>query len=115
MAPILQIVPLLRLSNVLMTFARYGHLTTTNHRAVWIAALVSWGIAMFACLAEAAASRVGYGLLTVSPLKILREVTTLAVFVPCAVLCLREGPKLDYVWARRRMIGAVNQMFRTEG
>jgi uncharacterized protein (DUF486 family) len=112
MPPILQTVLLLTLSNVFMTMAWYGHLKTMNHRAWWIAALVSWGIALFEYLLQVPANRIGYGLLTVPQLKILQEVITLAVFVPFAVFYLRQGLKLDFLWAGLCMVGAVYFMFR---
>jgi len=114
MPAIVQTVLLLTLSNVFMTFAWYGHLKTMNHRAWWVAALVSWGIALFEYLLQVPANRIGYGILTVPQLKILQEVITLAVFVPFAVFYLRQGLKLDYVWAGLCMIGAVYFMFRTQ-
>ena len=112
MPPVLQTVLLLTLSNVFMTMAWYGHLKTMNHRAWWIAALVSWGIALFEYLLQVPANRIGYGVLTVPQLKILQEIITLAVFVPFAVFYLRQGLKLDFLWAGLCMVGAVYFMFR---
>lgn len=113
MPPVLQTVLLLTLSNVFMTMAWYGHLKMMNHRAWWIAALVSWGIALFEYLLQVPANRIGYGVLTVPQLKILQEVITLAVFVPFAVFYLRQGLKLDFLWAGLCMVGAVYFMFRS--
>jgi hypothetical protein len=112
MSPLAQTILLLSLSNVFMTFAWYGHLRTMNHRAWWVAALVSWGIALFEYLLQVPANRIGYGVLSVPQLKILQEVITLTVFVPFAVLYLRQGLKLDYLWASLCMLGAVYFMFR---
>jgi len=112
MSPLLQTVLLLSLSNVFMTFAWYGHLRTMNHRAWWLAALVSWGIALFEYLLQVPANRIGVGVLSVPQLKILQELITLTVFVPFAVLYLRQGLKLDYLWASLCMVGAVYFMFR---
>ncbi|HUO96449.1 MAG TPA: DMT family protein [Steroidobacteraceae bacterium] len=106
---------LLTLSNVFMTFAWYAHLKTLRSRAWWIAALVSWGIALFEYLLQVPANRIGYTVLSVPQLKILQEVITLAVFVPFVLLYLRQGLKLDYLWASFCMLGAVYFMFRSQG
>jgi len=113
--PIARTIVLLSLSNVFMTFAWYAHLKTLNHRAWWIAALVSWGIALFEYLLQVPANRIGYTVLSVPQLKILQELITLAVFVPFALLYLRQGLKLDYLWASICMVGAVYFMFRSHG
>jgi uncharacterized protein len=115
MSPIARTILLLALSNVFMTFAWYAHLKTLNHRAWWIAALVSWGIALFEYLLQVPANRIGYTVLSVPQLKILQELITLAVFVPFALLYLRQGLRLDYLWASLCMLGAVYFMFRGHG
>ncbi len=115
MPPIAWTILLLSLSNVFMTFAWYAHLKTLNHRAWWIAALVSWGIALFEYLLQVPANRIGYTVMTVPQLKILQELITLAVFVPFALLYLKQGLKLDYLWASLCMLGAVYFMFRAQG
>jgi uncharacterized protein (DUF486 family) len=115
MSPIARTILLLSLSNVFMTFAWYAHLKTLNHRAWWIAALASWGIALFEYLLQVPANRIGYTVLTVPQLKILQELITLAVFVPFALLYLKQDLKLDYLWASLCMLGAVFFMFRSHG
>jgi uncharacterized protein (DUF486 family) len=115
MSPVARTILLLSLSNVFMTFAWYAHLKTLNHRAWWIAALVSWGIALFEYLLQVPANRIGYTVLTVPQLKILQELLTLAVFVPFALLYLKQGLRLDYLWASLCMLGAVYFMFRSHG
>jgi uncharacterized protein (DUF486 family) len=112
MSPLLKTVLLLSLSNVFMTFAWYAHLKTLNNRAWWIAALVSWGIALFEYLLQVPANRIGYGVMTVPQLKILQELITLAVFVPFVVLYMKQGLRLDYLWASLCMLGAAYFMFR---
>ncbi|MET0508259.1 MAG: DMT family protein [Burkholderiaceae bacterium] len=112
MHPILFTVVLLTLSNVFMTFAWYSHLKELGSRAWIIAALVSWGIALFEYLLQVPANRIGYTVMTVGQLKILQEVITLSVFVPFAWLYLKEPVKLDYLWAGLCMIGAAFFMFR---
>ncbi len=104
---------LLVASNVFMTFAWYAHLRNLNDRAWWIAALVSWGIALFEYLLQVPANRIGYTELSLGQLKILQEVITLAVFVPFAVLYMREPLKLDYAWAGLCLVAAVYFMFRS--
>ncbi|TLM61361.1 MAG: DMT family protein [Deltaproteobacteria bacterium] len=108
----LQTVALLTVSNLFMTFAWYGHLKTLNHRAWYVAALISWGIALFEYLLQVPANRIGYGTLSLGQLKILQEVITLGVFIPFAMLYMQQPPKLDYLWAGLCLLGAVYFMFR---
>ncbi|TMH06859.1 MAG: DMT family protein, partial [Betaproteobacteria bacterium] len=97
---------LLALSNVFMTFAWYGHLKNLSNRAWWIAALLSWGIALFEYLLQVPANRIGYaGGFTLAQLKIAQEAITLAVFVPFAVVVMQQPLKLDYLWAGLCLIG----------
>src|SRR5687767_2118620 len=103
---------LLVVSNVFMTFAWYAHLKELNHRPWLIAALLSWGVALFEYLFQVPANRIGYSVASVAHLKILQEVITLSVFVPFAVFYLREPIKLDYLWAGLCLCGAVWFMFR---
>ena len=103
---------LLAASNVFMTFAWYAHLRNLNDKKWWIAALASWGIALFEYLLQVPANRIGYTALTLPQLKILQEVITLAVFVPFAILYMRQQPRLDFLWAGLCLLGAVYFMFR---
>ncbi|HEY7167762.1 MAG TPA: DMT family protein [Candidatus Binatia bacterium] len=103
---------LLIASNVFMTFAWYAHLKNLSDRKWYIAALVSWGIALFEYLLQVPANRIGYTELSVAQLKITQEVITLSVFAPFALLYLKEPLKLDYLWAGLCLIGAVYFMFR---
>ena len=105
-------VGLLVMSNVFMTFAWYAHLKNLNDRPWWIAALLSWGIALFEYLLQVPANRIGYTELSLAQLKILQEVVTLSVFVPFAILYMREPIKLDYLWAGLCILGAVYFIFR---
>ena len=104
---------LLAASNVFMTFAWYAHLRNLNDRLWWIAALASWTIALFEYLLQVPANRIGYAALSLGQLKILQEVITLSVFVPFAVLYMREPLKLDYLWAGLCLVGAVYFIFRS--
>jgi uncharacterized protein len=106
-------VGLLVLSNVFMTFAWYAHLKDLNDRPWWIAALLSWGIALFEYLLQVPANRIGFTQLSLPQLKILQEVITLAVFVPFAVFYMRVPLKLDYLWAALCMLAAIWFIFRT--
>ncbi|HET7863387.1 MAG TPA: DMT family protein [Burkholderiaceae bacterium] len=108
----LQTIVLLVASNVFMTFAWYGHLKNLADRPWYVAALVSWGIALFEYLLQVPANRIGAQQFSVGQLKIIQEVITLSVFVPFAVYFLREPLKLDYLWAGLCMVGAVYFMFR---
>jgi len=113
----LQSILLLVASNVFMTFAWYGHLKNLATSPWYIAALVSWGIALAEYLLQVPANRIGFQQagFSVAQLKIMQEVITLAVFVPFAVFYLREPLKLDYLWAALCMVGAVYFMFRSNG
>ena len=95
-----------------MTFAWYGHLRQLNHKPWLLAALVSWGIALFEYLLQVPANRIGHQVMNVGQLKILQEIITLTVFVPFSVLYLKERLTLDYLWAGLCLLGAVFFMFR---
>jgi len=103
---------LLIASNVFMTFAWYGHLKNMSGKPWFIAALVSWGIALFEYLLQVPANRIGAQAMSVGQLKIMQEVITLSVFVPFAVFYLGQPFKLDYVWAGLCLVGAAYFMFR---
>lgn len=109
-----QAIALLVLSNVFMTIAWYGHLKSLATAPWYVAALVSWGIALAEYLLQVPANRIGYldAGLTVAQLKIVQEVITLAVFVPFAVVFLNEPVRLDFLWAGLCMVGAVYFVFR---
>jgi uncharacterized protein (DUF486 family) len=106
-------VTLLAASNLFMTFAWYGHLKHLHSTPWYVAALVSWGIALFEYLLQVPANRIGFaGGLSLAQLKILQEAITLTVFVPFAMLYMGQGFKLDYVWAGLCLLGAVYFIFR---
>jgi uncharacterized protein len=107
-----QTVILLILSNIFMTFAWYAHLKELSAKPWFVAALVSWGVALFEYLLQVPANRIGHTVMTVSQLKIMQEVITLSVFVPFSLLYLKEPLKLDYLWAGMCMCGAAYFMFR---
>ena len=109
---VLQAGLLLVASNVFMTFAWYAHLKNLNDKPWWIAALASWGIALFEYLLQVPANRIGHQVLDLAQLKIMQEVITLTVFVPFAVLYMQEPLKLDYLWATLCILGAVYFIFR---
>ena len=112
MNPILTSMLLLMCSNVFMTFAWYGHLKDMSSKPWIIAAIISWGIALFEYLLQVPANRIGHSALSVGQLKIMQEVIALAVFVPFSVFYLKEAVKLDYLWAAFCMLGAVFFIFR---
>jgi uncharacterized protein (DUF486 family) len=112
LSPLLRTTILLVLSNLFMTFAWYGHLRNLQNRSWLVAAVVSWGIAFFEYLLQVPANRIGYTTLSLGQLKMLQEVITLSVFVPFAVLYMRQPLKLDYLWAGLCLLGAVYFMFR---
>ena len=110
---IIQTTGLLILSNVFMTFAWYGHLKNLNSKAWYVAALISWGIALFEYLLQVPANRIGYTQSSLAQLKILQEVLTLLVFVPFSMIYMNQPFKLDYVWAGLCLVGAVYFIFRS--
>ncbi|WP_037458210.1 DMT family protein [Shewanella sp. HN-41] len=114
MNPTLTTIGLLCLSNIFMTFAWYGHLKTLGSKPWIIAALISWGIALFEYLLQVPANRIGYTVMNVGQLKILQEVITLSLFVPFAYFYMKEPLKLDYLWAGLCILGAVYFIFRSE-
>src|SRR5438132_8763933 len=109
---LLQTILLLMASNVFMTFAWYAHLKDLNKQPWIVAALASWGVALFEYLVQVPANRIGYRVLNLGQLKVLQEIVTLAVFVPFAVLYMRQPVKLDYLWAALCSCGAVYFVFR---
>ena len=109
---ILRTTLLLIASNVFMTFAWYAHLRNLSSKPWWVAAIVSWGIALFEYLLQVPANRIGYTALSLGQLKILQEVITLAVFVPFAIFYMKQQPKWDFLWAGLCLLGAVYFMFR---
>lgn len=100
-------------SNVFMTFAWYAHLRNLGDRKWYIAALASWGIALFEYMLQVPANRIGYTTLSLSQLKIMQEIITLSVFIPFAVFYMRQPLKLDYLWAGLCLLGAVYFIFRS--
>jgi hypothetical protein len=114
MRPVFLTILLLALSNVFMTFAWYAHLKELSHRPWIVAALASWAIAFFEYMLQVPANRVGFTVMSIGQLKILQEVITLSVFVPFALIYLKEPLKLDYLWAALCILGAVFFIFRSK-
>ena len=111
----LQTIVLLALSNLFMTYAWYGHLKSLADKPWWIAALLSWGVAFFEYQLQVPANRIGFTVMTLPQLKILQEVITLSVFVPFAVLYMRQPVRLNFLWAGLCLLGAVFFTFRAVG
>jgi uncharacterized protein len=112
MSVLLRTAGLLCLSNVFMTIAWYAHLKNMSQRPWYVAAIASWGIALFEYLLQVPANRIGHTQLRLDQLKILQEVITLSVFVPFAALYMREPVRLNYLWAALCLCGAVFFVFR---
>lgn len=108
----LQTAGLLILSNLFMTYAWYGHLKHFAGRAWWIAALASWGIAFFEYMLQVPANRLGATTLELGQLKMLQEVISIGVFVPFAIVYMRQPLRLDFLWAALCLLGAVYFVFR---
>jgi uncharacterized protein len=112
----LKTVGLLTLSNLFMTYAWYGHLKSMRGMFWLWAALISWGIALFEYLLQVPANRIGFeGGITPAQLKVTQEVISLSIFVPFAVIYLKQPIRLDYLWAGLCLLGAVYFIFRGEG
>ena len=109
---IVQTTGLLALSNVFMTIAWYGHLKNLASKPWWIAAIISWSIALFEYLLQVPANRIGYTQFSLAQLKIMQEAITLIVFVPFAMFYMNQPFKLDYLWAALCLVGAVYFIFR---
>ena len=109
----LQTAGLLVMSNVFMTFAWYGHLRNLSSKPWYIAALISWGIALCEYMLQVPANRIGFQSFSLAQLKILQEVITLSVFVPFAMLYMDQPFKTDYIWAPLCLVGAVYFIFRS--
>ena len=112
MPPLIRTTLLLVGSNIFMTFAWYAHLRNLRAKPLIVAILVSWGIAFFEYVLQVPANRLGYGALSLAQLKVLQEVITLSVFVPFAILYMRQPIKTDFVWAGLCLVGAVYFVFR---
>ena len=112
MKPIARTAALLVASNVFMTFAWYAHLRNLRDRPLIVAILVSWGIALFEYALQVPANRLGFGTLSLAQLKVMQEVITLLVFVPFAILYMRQPIRTDFVWAGLCLVGAVYFVFR---
>ena len=112
LSPIVLSIAMLALANVFMTFAWYGHLRHQSNTVWYVAALVSWGIALFEYLLQVPANRIGFTQFNVGQLKIMQEVITLGVFVPFAVFYMGQPLKWDYLWAGLCLVGAVYFIFR---
>jgi uncharacterized protein (DUF486 family) len=115
MSVLFQTILLLAASNVFMTIAWYGHLKHLNERPWLMAALVSWGIALFEYLLQVPANRIGHTQYSMGQLKILQEVVSLSIFVPIAFYVLKEPLRWDYLWAALCILGAVFFVFRGQG
>jgi uncharacterized protein (DUF486 family) len=112
MPTILKTTLLLMASNLFMTFAWYGHLRNQAHKAWYVAALVSWGIALFEYLLQVPANRIGYTALSLGQLKMLQEIIAIGVFIPFAIFYMKQPIKTDFVWAGLCLLGAVYFVFR---
>jgi uncharacterized protein (DUF486 family) len=113
MTVVVRTIGLLVLSNGFMLFAWYGHLKSLGAKPWYVAAIVSWSIALFEYLLQVPANRIGFTTMSLAQLKILQEIVTLAVFVPFAIFYMRQPIKLDYLWAGLCMVGAAYFMFRS--
>ena len=115
MQAVIQTALLLVLSNIFMTYAWYGHLHDFKNKPWYVAAIISWGVALFEYLIQVPANRIGAVKLSLPQLKIMQEVITLLVFVPFAVFYMNQPVKRDCLWAGLCLLGAVYFVFRDKG
>lgn len=113
MPVLLQTILLLLIANIFMTFAWYAHLKDLNNKPLYVAILVSWGIAFIEYLFQIPANRIGFTQYNLAQLKILQEVLTLAVFIPFSIFYMNQPIKLDYLWAGLCLMGAVYFIFKS--
>ena len=95
-----------------MTFAWYAHLRNLRDRSWLVAALVSWGIALFEYLLQVPANRIGFRELQLGQLKIIQEIITLSIFIPFALFYMKQPLRWNYLWAGLCLCGAVFFVFR---
>jgi uncharacterized protein len=112
LTPVPLTILMLLVSNVFMTFAWYAHLRDLSQKPWIVAALISWGVALFEYLFQVPANRIGYTVMSVGQLKVMQEIISLSIFVPFAVFYMKEPLKLDYLWAGLCLVGAAYFMFR---
>ena len=112
MPPAARTVLLLIASNAFMTYAWYGHLKDQQHRVWYAAAIASWGIALFEYLLQVPANRIGYTVMSLGQLKMLQEVIAIGVFIPFAIVYMKQPIRMDFVWAGVCLCGAVYFVFR---
>jgi len=103
---------LLLLSNVFMTYAWYGHLKTLSGRPLWIAIMVSWGVAFFEYCFQVPANRIGFTHFSLAQLKIIQEVITMVVFCAFTLLFMKEPLNRNFFYASLCLVGAVYFIFR---
>ena len=108
----LQTVGLLVASNLFMTFAWYGHLKHQSNAHWLVAALVSWGIALFEYLLQVPANRIGYaGGWSAGQLKIAQEAIALTVFGLFMVFVLGEAVSWRHLAAFACILAAAAFLF----
>lgn len=105
-------IALLTLSNVFMTYAWYGHLKTLSGKPVWIAILVSWGVAFLEYCFQVPANRIGFGYFSLAQLKIIQEVITMVVFSIFALYFMKEPLNRNFFYASLCLVGAVFFIFK---
>lgn len=108
----LKTIGLLLLSNIFMTYAWYGHLKTLGNKPLWIAILVSWGVAFFEYCFQVPANRIGFNYFSLAQLKIIQEVITMVVFSVFAVAFMKEPLNRNFLYASLCLVGAVFFIFR---
>lgn len=106
----LPVVLLLTISNVFMTFAWYGHLKAKQW-PIWLAVVVSWGIAFFEYCFQVPANRYGHKYFDVAQLKTMQEAITLTVFIFFTIFFMKEEIKWNYLVGFALMILAVFFVF----
>jgi uncharacterized protein (DUF486 family) len=112
LSPALQTCLLLFGSNIFMTIAWYGHLTSLRTAPLIAAILVSWLIALAEYALQVPANRIRYGVMTLAQLKVAQEIITMTVVAGYALVWADEALRWNYLAAAACLVGAAVFIFR---
>jgi uncharacterized protein (DUF486 family) len=105
---------LLAASNLFMNVAWYWHLKTPN-RALWLAILMSWGIALFEYSLAVPANRIGARTMSLAQMKTLQEVMSLGGFVVVAWVLFGQKPGVAQLAGFALIVAGAALVFRGQG
>ena len=99
-------------SNIFMTYAWYGHLKDFRNKPLLFVIFLSWGVALLEYFLQVPANRIGYNYYTLGQLKVIQEIITMCVFALFTAFYMKQGLKLDFLWAGLCLVAAAYFMFR---